>query len=73
MHGACSRDGCYDIELWKELLEEMEKLFAKETLTEADLIKARTLKNKLNGLYNGGCERFSGNRAEAEIGGSRWK
>ncbi|MBE7085192.1 MAG: endonuclease MutS2, partial [Clostridiales bacterium] len=31
----------------EELLEEMEKLFAKETLTEADLIKARTLKNKL--------------------------
>ena len=31
----------------EELLEEIEKIFEKETLTEADLIKARTLKNKL--------------------------
>lgn len=31
----------------EELLEEMEALFAKQTITEADLIKARTLKNKL--------------------------
>lgn len=31
----------------EEILDEMEKLFAKEELTQADLIKARTLKNKL--------------------------
>jgi DNA mismatch repair protein MutS2 len=34
----------------EELLEEMEKLFAKEHFTESDLIRARTLKNKLAGL-----------------------
>lgn len=31
----------------EELLLEMEKIFEKETLSEADLIKARTLKNRL--------------------------
>lgn len=31
----------------EELLEEIEKIFEKETLSQADLIKARTLKNKL--------------------------
>ena len=31
----------------EELLGEMESIFAKQTITEADLIKARTLKNKL--------------------------
>ncbi len=31
----------------EELLAEMEKLFARQTLTEADLIQARTLKNRL--------------------------
>ena len=31
----------------EELLEEIEDLFKKETLTEADLIRARTLKNKM--------------------------
>ena len=34
------------------ILEELEALFAKESLTEGDLIKARTLKNKIsNGAY----------------------
>lgn len=32
----------------EELLEEIEGIFAKESLSEADLIKARTLKNRLN-------------------------
>ena len=31
----------------EELLEEIEKIFEKESLSEADLIKARTLKNRL--------------------------
>ncbi len=31
----------------EELLEEIEKIFAKESVSEADLIKARTLKNRL--------------------------
>lgn len=31
----------------EELLEEIEKIFEKETLSQSDLIKARTLKNKL--------------------------
>ncbi len=31
----------------EELLQEIEGIFAKQTVTEADLIKARTLKNKL--------------------------
>jgi DNA mismatch repair protein MutS2 len=31
----------------EELLQEIEEIFAKESVTEADLIKARTLKNKL--------------------------
>lgn len=31
----------------EELLEEIEKIFAQENLSQADLIKARTLKNKL--------------------------
>ena len=31
----------------EELLEEIEKIFEKETLSQGDLIKARTLKNKL--------------------------
>ena len=34
----------------EELLREMEEIFAKENLTEADLIKARTLKNKIGNL-----------------------
>ena len=29
--------------------------------------------NRLNGRYNGDCERFFENIAEAEIGGNRWK
>lgn len=33
----------------EELLEEIEKIFAKEQITEADLIAARTLKNKISG------------------------
>ena len=32
----------------EELLEEIEKIFAKENISEADLIKARTLKNRLS-------------------------
>ena len=32
----------------EELLEEIESIFAKDTLNEADLIKARTLKNRLS-------------------------
>ena len=31
----------------EELLEQIEEIFAKETITEADLIQARTLKNRL--------------------------
>lgn len=31
----------------EELLEEIEKIFAKDSISEADLIKARTLKNRL--------------------------
>ncbi len=34
----------------EELLAEMEEIFARESITEADLIKARTLKNKLGNL-----------------------
>ena len=34
----------------EELLVEMEKIFAKEHFTESDLIRARTLKNKISGL-----------------------
>ena len=34
----------------EELLAEMEELFQKETLTQSDLIQARTLKNKLKNL-----------------------
>ncbi len=34
----------------EELLDEMEKIFEKERLSEGDLIKARTLKNKLSDL-----------------------
>ena len=34
----------------EELLSEMEKLFAKETVSEGDLIRARTLKNRLSDL-----------------------
>ena len=33
----------------EELLKELEEVFQKETLTEGDLIKARTLKNKIAG------------------------
>ena len=33
----------------EELLSQIEELFARETLTESDLIRARTLKNKLAG------------------------
>ena len=33
----------------EEILKEIEKIFAAETLTEGDLIKARTLKNQLKG------------------------
>ena len=32
----------------EELLEEIEEIFAKESISEADLIKARTLKNRLS-------------------------
>ena len=39
----------------EELLAEIEEIFAKESISEADLIKARTLKNKLNDkLYESG-------------------
>ena len=34
----------------EELLDEIEEIFAKEQISEADLIKARTLKNKLGDL-----------------------
>ena len=34
----------------EELLDEIETIFAKEQISQADLIKARTLKNKLNNL-----------------------
>ena len=34
----------------EELLDEIEEIFAKEQISEADLIKARTLKNKLGNL-----------------------
>ena len=34
----------------EELLSEIEEIFAKESLTESDLIKARTLKNRLKDL-----------------------
>jgi DNA mismatch repair protein MutS2 len=41
----------------EEMLDEMEKLFAKETLTQGDLIKARTLKNSLKNSAYGEEER----------------
>ena len=41
----------------EELLEEIEKIFAKENISEADLIKARTLKNRLSDqAYEGESE-----------------
>jgi DNA mismatch repair protein MutS2 len=41
----------------EEMLDEMEKLFSKETLTQTDLIKARTLKNSLKNAAYGEEER----------------
>jgi hypothetical protein len=35
--------------------------------------KGYSVGNRLKGLYNGDCERFFGNIAEAEIGGNRLK
>ena len=44
----------------EELLEEIEKIFAKENISEADLIKARTLKNRLaDKAYEGESEEIS--------------
>ena len=44
----------------EELLEEIEKIFEKENVTEADLIKARTLKNKLGDkAYDNEKEEFA--------------
>ena len=44
----------------EELLAEIESIFAKEQISEADLIKARTLKNRLgNAVYNNEKEEFS--------------
>ncbi len=44
----------------EELLEEIEKIFEKETISEADLIKARTLKNRLaDKAYDNEKEEFS--------------
>ena len=41
----------------EELLTEIEKIFAKENMSETDLIKARTLKNRLNDkVYEGNEE-----------------
>ena len=44
----------------EELLEEIEKIFAKENISEADLIKARTLKNRLSDkAYEGESEEIA--------------
>lgn len=44
----------------EELLSEIEKIFEKESISEADLIKARTLKNKLGDkAYDNEKEEFS--------------
>lgn len=44
----------------EELLEEIEKIFEKENISEADLIQARTLKNRLSDkAYDNEKEEFS--------------
>ncbi len=61
----------------EELLEEIEKIFAKQTITEADLIQARTLKNRLGDkVYNTESEELirpqyvSATEADLKVGAS---
>lgn len=58
----------------EEFLKEIEDIFAKEELTQADLIKARTLKNKIaDKVYEGESEDMDGLAKYAPISADKLK